>query len=96
MNRSNTDMIEEAMTSANNYGRKFYKDSIVRIDRCESEKEAAFQRMRRSRSEIVRNAANRLVAFNRVYRYYRYLNTAPMREIELLAQHDCIAKRGTA
>lgn len=96
MNLSNTDMIEEAMTSANNYGRRFYRDSIVRIDRFESERESALQRLRRSRSAIVREAANRLVSFNRVYRYYRYLNTAPMREIELLAQHDCIAKRGTA
>ena len=96
MNLSNTDMIEEAMTSANNYGRRFYRDSIVRIDRFEREKEAALQRLRRSRSAIVRESANRLVSFNRVYRYYRYLNTAPMREIELLAQHDCIVRRGTA
>ena len=95
-NDSQDILIEDAMTAANNYGRRFYQDSIVRCDRFEREKEAALQRLRKSRSAIVREAANRLVAFNRVYRYYRYLNTAPMREIELLAQHGCIKAKGGA
>jgi hypothetical protein len=89
-------LIEDAMTAANKYGRRFYRGSIVRIERYESEKEIALQRLRRSRSEIVREAANRLVAFNGGYRYYRYLNAAPMREIELLAQHGCIKAKGGA
>ena len=89
-------MIEDAMTRANNYGRKFYKGSIVRIDRVDTEAWRAWNRCRKSRSAIVREAADRLVKFNKVYRYYRYLNNAPMREIELLAQHGCIAKKGGA
>jgi len=84
---------EMAISRARNYGRKFYRGSMIQIKRCDDERCRALDRLIKSRRQIVREMAIRIMALDNAYRYYRYLNTAPMSEIEALAQHPTVTSR---
>ena len=83
--------VSDAMYDADRYGRKFYR-GLIRISRLEDEKQDALRRLRNSRSAIVRAAANELLNHDRNFVWFRYLTQAPMRHIELVAQHPCISR----
>ena len=52
----------------------------------------AWNRLRSSRNPQVRDAANDLLAFSGTFRSFRYLSSAPMSEIEILASHPSIRR----
>jgi len=84
---------ETALWRAREYGRKFYRNSMVSILRCDDARCRALGRLTSSRSQRVRDMATRIMALDNTYRHYRYLNAASMRELDLLAQHPQVVNR---
>ena len=84
-------LVNLAMLEADLYGRKFYR-GLVKISRVEDERQDALRRLRSSRSATVRDAANRLVAHDGNFRWFRYLTQSPMSHIELVARHSSISR----
>jgi hypothetical protein len=84
---------EMALSRARNYGRQFHRGRMIQINRVDDERCRALDRLIKSRRQIVRQMAIRIMALDNAYRYYRYLNTAPMSEIEALAQHPTVTSR---
>jgi hypothetical protein len=84
---------EMALSRARNYGRQFHRGRMIQIIRVDDERCRALDRLIKSRSRLVRQMAIRIMALDNAYRYYRYLNTAQMSEIEALAQHPTVTSR---
>jgi hypothetical protein len=86
--RTATSESEFALYLAQNWGRDYYRNRMVKISQVDDAAFRAERRLRNIRSESVRRNAVRILNHNRgVYRWYRYLLQASMADLTAIANH---------